>query len=1006
MFCFKCGKELMDGAMFCAFCGTNVQALYGGSATSVDEKENNVSVAEKDMSDEKNELCDVHEPAEDEQDAVAEEAIDSDYRDDEESEEEEENETEYALAPVERNNIVLYENATKDDLMKVFEKNKEIVFSLGGMELPFQRKMYYVALINSCFESVAEKATEMIGDFYDKAGSIEAFISDNNAEAVDILQASAKNSLQFLGLLDIYDYTTTTILQYTGRRSRYRQHELSTVEIWDAAMGKIYEEYCAINEEADNEKLNREIRKESRDRMQGMGFGLSGAIEAKMKAGAYNMATGAAHSIFNAVGDAVTDSVRSNRLKALYEAAETKNTLENGMYNAIQQLKFDTIALCGLEALYNRQVIAKVNTVLENISSGAVPESRMDTVVADLLLDDPFNENVYRLCVERFGDHNYELSLLARLFDMEDCVRSIKNEALINNVINNSDIRNKKAIVELISDEQNVDWVDLIQDKSKIGSDVERLDELYDKLSLNVDNRYIMSSLRLVGKNVTNKEGILSHDNLKEMLYTYYKFSNELATLTDIENISIETVDIEFIANKYYLDIKRIDTECFDGLQIKELEFGDISLESLAEGVFRNSTIETIDKLDVKHIPAYAFENCKEIKVIDFLDNVESIGEGAFNGCEKLQSVVLPRTVIRLPENISDNKDICYECYDRNVESYKLCNGFGWTTKISYEAQEFEKGQEYEKNGDGNQAFQAYKIAADGGYIYAYEPLAKCYYNAVGTEQNFEEAFRFFNMADQVIGSPMCKHSIGFMHQNGQGTPVDVLKALMYYLEAGKAGVAWSMNAIAMIYFQGLGGYANYIEAAKWFAKAANAGDQTAKNNLEQLLAQNPGFPAVPDNGEADYDIKYLAQHNVTAVTRYLLNEFDKKDGSGFYYYGMTEKAIKKFNNAIKEYVPMQRGEIPIVCFDHTIFGSAKDGCVLTDYSVYIHNDGEANQQVSYNQIADVTKDDKNMILHVSDGGCVSVEVGDDDKLTKLEQITRICLSFFSSNLKLSHFIK
>lgn len=997
MFCFKCGKELMDGAMFCAFCGTNVQALYEGSVTPVDDREKSASAAEKDMPNEKNELCDAIESETDEQGAVAEEAVDRDYEDEEESEEEEENE--YALAPLERNNIVLYEKATKDDLMKAFEKNNKIVFPLGGMEVPFQRSMYYVALINSCFDSVAEKAVEMIGAFYDNAGSIEAVFNDNNAEAVDILQESAKNSLKFLGLLEIYDYTTTTILKYTGRKSKYRQHGLSVVEIWDEAMGAVYGEYCAINEEADNEKLNREIRKESRDRMQGMGFGLSGAIKAQMKAGAYNMATGAAHSIFNAVGDAMTDSARSSKLKSLYESDVTKNRLMSGMYNAIQQLKFDTIALCGLEELYNRQVIAKVNTVLENISNGAVPESRMDTVVAELLVEDPFNENVYRLCVKRFGDHNYELSLLARLFDMEDCVRRVKNESLINSVINNSAVRNKKAIVELISDEHNVDWVDLIEDESKIGNDTEWLDKLYDNLNLNVDNRYIMSSLRLVEKNVANEEGILAHDNLEEMLYTYYKFSNELDTLEDVATTPIKALDIELIANKYYLTVKRIDTECFAGLQVKELEFGDISLEVLEEGAFRNSTIETIDKLNVKHIPAYAFENCKEIKAIDFLENVESIGEGAFNGCERLQAVVLPRTVISLPENLSDNKDICYECYDRNVESYKLCTKYGWATKISYEAEEFEKGQEYEKQGDGNRAFQAYKTASDRGYVYAYEPLAKCYYNAVGTEQNFEEAFKFFNMADQTVESPMCKHSIGFMHQNGQGTPVDILKAIMYYLEAGKAGVAWSMNAIAMIYFQGLGGYANYIEAAKWFAKAANAGDQTAKNNLEQLLEKNPGFPAVPDNGEADYDIKYLAQHNVAAVARYLFNEFDKTDGSGFYYYGMTEKAVKKFDNAIKEYVPMQRGEIPVVCFDHTIFGSAKDGCVLTDYGVYIHNDGEANQQVPYNQIVDVTKGDKNMILHISDGGIVSVEVGDDDKLTKLEQITRICLSFFSSNL-------
>lgn len=1005
MFCFKCGKELVDGAMFCAFCGTNVQALYGGNISSVSEKEEKKGITDERLHNEDDfeeavESAEAIVAGEDESNGLQEppdsdiddEGIDNEGIDSEDIDDE----REYALQSVEQNNVVLYENASRDDLIDVFFKdNEKFVIPLGGRDIKFRPGMLQVTLINSCFDDVALKAAKMIEDFYKSAGNIETVINGINEEAVNILQASVQNTLKFLGMVKIYDYNSTDILRYTGRKSKYRQHDASTVEIWDAAIGSIYEEYCAINEEADNEKLNREIRKESRSRMTGMGFGLSGAIEAQMKAGAYNMATGAAHSIFNAVGNAMTDSARSDRLKALYESDETRRILIRGMYDAIQQLKFDTIALCNIEYLYNRQGIAKVNTVLENISHGAVPESRLDSVITDLLLDDPFNENIYRLCMERFGDHNYELSLLARFFDMEDCVSKIKTEVLVNNLNNNSLITNKKAIIELVSDDHNVDWVYHIEDRSKISFDVEVTEKIYNELNLNVNNEYIMSSLRLVEKNIANREGILTNDILTEMLYTYFKYAFEIDTVSDVKNIPLEILNLPFIADKYCLDIKEIGKECFKGLKIKELILGNLSLENLAEGVFRDSEIEAIDKLAVKHIPAYAFENCENLVKVDFLQDTVSIGKGAFNGCNKLQLVVLPKTVITLPEEISDNKNIYYECYDRNVKSYKLCAGFGWNTKVSPEAEAFEKGQDCEKQGDYNQAFQYYKKAADGEYIYAFEPLAKCYYNAAGTEQNFEEAFKYFNMADQTVGNPICKHTIGFMYQNGQGAPVDIFKAMMYYLEAGKAGVAWSMNAIAMIYYQGLGGYANYIEAVKWFAKAANAGDETAKNNLEQFLAQHPGFPPVPDNGEADYDIKYLAQHNVTAVTRYLFNEFDKKSGSGFYYYGMTDKAVKKFNNAIIEYVQLNQGEIPIVCFDHTIFGSAKDGCVLTDYGVYIHNDGGEKQRLTYGQIVNVTRDEKNIILHSNGGGRFPVEVGADDKIAKLQLILHRCLSYF-----------
>ena len=987
----------MDGAMFCAFCGTNVQALYGGSEPSKDKDEESSIVVdgipeENDIVDEESSIVVDGIPEEND---IVDEDESVDVPEDTTGCDLEDEENEYALEPVEHNSIALYENGTIDDLQKAFLHDDKYIIPLGEYEVSAPAGMMTVARINQCFDDMSLKAARYMGDFYTRAGDIESVINGVNNVASEALQIAAERTLKFLGMYEIYDYTSASILEYTGRKSRYRQHDASSVEIWDAAIGSIYDKYCAINEEAENEKMRREMRKEGRGRMQGMGFGLSGAIEAQMKAGAYNMATGAAHSIFNAVGNAMTDSARSSSLKDLYESIETKQTLMNGIYNAIQQIKFDTIALCGWENVYNRQGIGKVNTILENISKGAVPEHNINSVLVDSFAYDPFNENLYRYLIERIGDPNYELSILARCFAMEDCVGKIKNEALVNNINNNSFIKNKKAIVELVSDEKNVDWVDYIEDSSQMSKDVEWVEKIYDDLSLNVDNAYVMSSLGLLVKNIANTEGLLTNDVLVEMLYTYYKYSYEIDKLADVKTTLMETVDLEFLAGKYCLDIKRIEKDCFAGLQIKDLHFGNISPEYLEEGAFRNSTIEKIDRLNTKNIPSYAFEKCKNIIRIDFLQNTESIGEGAFCGCEKLQLVVLPRTVITLSDNISDNKNICYECYDRNIDSYKICTSFGWNTKISAEAEEFEKGQEYEKQGAGNQAFQCYKIAADGEYVYAYEPLAKCYYNAIGTEQNFDESLKYFIMADKAFGDPMCKHTIGYMYQNGQGAPADIFKAIMYYLEAGKAGVAWSMHAIAMIYYQGLGGYANYIEAAKWFAKAASAGDKTAKSNLEQLLAQNPGFPAVPDNGDADYDIKYLAQHNVTAVTNYLFNEFDNKAGSGFYYYGMTEKAVKKFNNAIKEYVPLHQGEIPMICFDHTIFGSAKDGCVLTDYGVYIHNDGGEKQQIPYSQIAYVTKDGKNINLNQSDGVVISIEVGDDDKLVKLEDLIHQCLLYF-----------
>jgi hypothetical protein len=51
-----------------------------------------------------------------------------------------------------------------------------------------------------------------------------------------------------------------------------------------------------------------------------------------------------------------------------------------------------------------------------------------------------------------------------------------------------------------------------------------------------------------------------------------------------------------------------------------------------------------------------------------------------------------------------------------------------------------------------------------------------------------------------------------------------------------------------------------------------------------------------------------------------------------------NEKVTKKFQNAREAYAKLEPDEIPIVLFDNTAFGSAKDGCLITNRRIHIHN--------------------------------------------------------------------
>lgn len=82
---------------------------------------------------------------------------------------------------------------------------------------------------------------------------------------------------------------------------------------------------------ADQEIQYREARKEDRMMWQGGGFGVRGAISGALKAEAMNMATGAAHSLFNSIGNAKTTAKANAEKEELFKELSTVNDLADGV---------------------------------------------------------------------------------------------------------------------------------------------------------------------------------------------------------------------------------------------------------------------------------------------------------------------------------------------------------------------------------------------------------------------------------------------------------------------------------------------------------------------------------------------------------------------------------------------------------------------------------------------------------------------------------------------------
>ncbi len=63
-------------------------------------------------------------------------------------------------------------------------------------------------------------------------------------------------------------------------------------------------------------------------------------------------------------------------------------------------------------------------------------------------------------------------------------------------------------------------------------------------------------------------------------------------------------------------------------------------------------------------------------------------------------------------------------------------------------------------------------------------------------------------------------------------------------------------------------------------------------------------------------------------------------------------KVIKKMGQAVQSYAQLLPGEIPLIVYDNTAFGSAKDGCLLTNKRICIKNPFAKPQSYSYHSVS------------------------------------------------------
>ena len=103
------------------------------------------------------------------------------------------------------------------------------------------------------------------------------------------------------------------------------------------ALNFVAQQYTAIQNKREADAEYRAVRKASRGRWQGGGFGFSGAVKGAAMAGGMNLLSGMGHSVINAVGNAGSSMEASSSIRKLYTQAKTRQIL----FDALAEDLFD-----------------------------------------------------------------------------------------------------------------------------------------------------------------------------------------------------------------------------------------------------------------------------------------------------------------------------------------------------------------------------------------------------------------------------------------------------------------------------------------------------------------------------------------------------------------------------------------------------------------------------------------------------------------------------------------
>lgn len=267
---------------------------------------------------------------------------------------------------------------------------EDIRFTIAGETLSYPADMApYMACWEAGLLASMETSLQFIRQ-YRGLGSLRRFCEDGYDAGRLLIARAVKDAVQRAVDAGHYDINETAFTALDG--------EGRLIRPWQEAFQQVYDQFVDLETEKLGEEERRRIRKDMRGRFTGGGFGLDAAIWASLEAGAVNLVTGAAHSVFNALGNLVTSVRISGKEADIYNNPDTLRALVKALDRCVREafVRILPQRVLGLSPSgVSREDLQRAAGIMDNILHGRIPQDKEPRLLLEVLRAMPVDRRAY-----------------------------------------------------------------------------------------------------------------------------------------------------------------------------------------------------------------------------------------------------------------------------------------------------------------------------------------------------------------------------------------------------------------------------------------------------------------------------------------------------------------------------------------------------------------------------------------------------------------------------------